>query len=149
MDDAHLRGLERLYAAAAINRSFPSTLELPKAGEAVIRFAVTPSMFHAAGAAHGTIYFKMLDDAAFYAANAMVTGQFVLTTQFNLFLTRPVHDEPLTAHGRWVSGTRRVIIAESRLVDAAGEEVARGQGTFMRSRIALDDLPGYREPVNG
>ena len=37
-------------------------------------------MFHAAGAGHGTIYFKMLDDAAFYAANSMVEEQFVLTT---------------------------------------------------------------------
>ncbi|QMW22809.1 PaaI family thioesterase [Sandaracinobacteroides saxicola] len=143
-EEAHFRGLERLYAAAAINHAFPSKLEILEAGQSRISFAVPPTMFHAAGAAHGTIYFKMLDDAAFYAANSMVHEHFVLTTQFNLFLTRPVHDEALTARGRWVSGSRRVIIAESRLLDAAGEEVARGQGTFMRSRIALADLPGYR-----
>ena len=47
------------------------------------------------------------------------------------------------AIGQWVSGARRVLIAESRLLDAEGEEVARGQGTFMRSRIKLADLPGY------
>jgi hypothetical protein len=28
-------------------------------------------------------------------------------------------------------------------MDPSGEEVARGQGTFMRSRIQLTDLPGY------
>ncbi len=99
--------------------------------------------YHAAGAAHGTVYFKMLDDAAFYAANSMVPDVFVLTTQFNLFLTRPVTAGVLCAVGQWVSGTRRVLIAESRLLTADGEEVARGQGTFMRSRIPLASLPGY------
>lgn len=141
--DPHLAGLERLYAAAPVNALFPSTLRLPAAGRSEIRFAVTPALFHGAAAAHGTIYFKMLDDAAFYAANAMVEDAFLLTTQFNLFLTRPVKEEPLVAHGQWVSGARRVLIAESRLVDARGREVARGQGSFMRSRIALRDLPGY------
>ena len=143
--DAHLRGLERLYARAAINATFPSTLAFPEAGCTEIRFQVTPQMFHAAGAAHGTIYFKMLDDAAFYAANSMVSEHFVLTTQFNLLLTRPVTAGPLRAEGHWVSGQRRVLIAESRLVDTDGEEVARGQGTFMRSRIRLADLPGYAD----
>lgn len=147
--DAHLAGLERLYARASVNRLFASTLVLPARGKAEIRFAVTPDMFHAAGAAHGTIYFKMLDDAAFYAANSMVEDAFLLTTQFNLFLTRPVKAEPLVAIGQWVSGARRVLIAESRLLDADGEEVARGQGTFMRSRIRLVDLDGYRAGADG
>ncbi len=142
---AHLRGLERLYARAPVNALFTSTLALVERGRAEIRFEVTPAVFHAAGAAHGTIYFKMLDDAAFYAANSMVEDQFVLTTQFNLFLTSPVKAGPLRAVGRWVSGQRRVLIAESRLLDPDGEEVARGQGTFMRSRIQLKDLPGYSD----
>lgn len=144
-DDPHLAGLERLYQRAAINRLFDSRLTLSARGRSRIRFSVTPAMFHAAGAAHGTLYFKMLDDAAFYAANSMVDEHFVLTTQFNLFLTRPVGAEPLTAEGAWVSGTRRVLIAESRLLDTQGREVARGQGTFMRSRIRLADLPGYAD----
>ena len=49
----------------------------------------------------------------------------------------------VTAEGRWISGTRRVFVADARLLDSAGEEVARGSGTFMRSRIALAGLPGY------
>lgn len=147
--DEHLAGLERLYARAPVNQLFSSALVLPQRGRAEIRFEVTPAVFHAAGAAHGTIYFKMLDDAAFYAANSMVEDQFVLTTQFNLFLTSPVKAGPLLAVGQWVSGHRRVLIAESRLLDPDGEEVARGQGTFMRSRILLNDLPGYRPGSQG
>jgi uncharacterized protein (TIGR00369 family) len=141
---AHFRALEHLYAAAPINNLFDSTLEIPAAGIAWIRFTIHPDVFHAGGAAHGTSYFKMLDDAAFYAANSLVTDRFLLTTAFNLLLTKPLREGPVVAEGRWVSGHRRVFVAEARLVDADGEEAARGTGTFMRSQISLATLPGYR-----
>lgn len=140
---AHFEALESLYAAAPINRLFASRLELVGSGVARIHFEVDERVYHAAGAAHGTIYFKMLDDAAFYAANTLVSDRFLLTTAFNLLLTRPIKAGPLVAEGRWVSGKRRVLVADSRLIDAEGEEVARGTGTFMRSHIPLSSLPGY------
>jgi len=141
---AHYRALESLYAAAPINRLFDSRLEIVEAGVARIHFRLTEDHYHAAGAVHGTSYFKMLDDAAFYAANSLVTDRFLLTTAFNLLLTRPLRAGPVVAEGRWISGKRRVYVADARLVDADGEEVARGTGTFMRSQIALSGLPGYR-----
>ncbi|MEB3416342.1 PaaI family thioesterase [Alteriqipengyuania sp. WL0013] len=140
---SHWRALEGLYASAAINELFASRLEIERQGEARITFEVTGKVYHAAGAAHGTIYFKMLDDAAFYAANTLVSDRFLLTTGFNLHFTKPVREGLVTAEGRWVSGKRRVLVAESRLVDAEGEEIGRGTGTFMRSRIPLSGLPGY------
>ena len=142
--DAHYRALESLYAAAPINHLFESRLEITDQGHSRIRFALDRRFYHAGGAAHGTSYFKMLDDAAFYAANSLVTDRFLLTTAFNLILTRPMTEGDVTAEGRWISGQRRVLIAEARLIDAGGEEVARGTGTFMRSRIPLATLPGYR-----
>lgn len=145
MSEAHLRALERLYAAAPINNAFRSELELPGVGTANISFSVEPQHFHAAGAAHGTIYFKMLDDAAFYAVNSVVEDVFVLTTAFNMHLERPVSAGPYRAEGRMVSGRRRLFVGESRLIDAAGEEIARGTGTFMRSKIPLETLAGYNE----
>ncbi|MEQ1687043.1 MAG: PaaI family thioesterase [Sphingopyxis sp.] len=140
---AHFRALESLYAMAPVNRFFPSKLSIPASGESQISFEVQPSLFHAAGALHGTSYFKMLDDAAFYAANSLVTDRFLLTTAFNLLFTRPLKSGVVTAYGRWISGRRRVLVADARLVDASGEEVARGTGTFMRSGFALTSLPGY------
>ena len=139
----HWRALESLYASAPVNRLFDSELIVTGEGAARIAFQVEESCFHAAGAAHGTIYFKMLDDAAFYAANTLVTDRFLLTTAFNLHFTKPVRAGRVVAEGRWVSGRKRVLVAESRLVDADGEEIGRGTGTFMRSRIALSGLPGY------
>jgi uncharacterized protein (TIGR00369 family) len=141
---AHFRALESLYAAAPINRLFESQLDIPESGIARIRFEVDERYFHAGGAAHGTSYFKMLDDAAFYACNSLVTDRFLLTTAFNLLFTRPLRKGPVVAEGKWVSGQRRVFIGEARLIDADGEEAARGTGTFMRSSIPLAGLPGYR-----
>jgi len=140
---AHYRALETLYAAAPVNALFASTLEIAGEGRARIRFNVDERMHHAAGAAHGTIYFKMLDDAAFYAANSLVSDRFLLTTAFNLNFTKPIRSGAVVAEGRWISGRRRVFVAEASLVDESGEVIGRGTGTFMRSHIALSGLPGY------
>lgn len=141
---AHFRALESLYRSAPINRLFESQLEIVEEGFARIRFTIADEVYHAAGAAHGTVYFKMLDDAAFYACNSLVTDRFLLTTAFNLHFTKPVRAGPLIAEGRWVSGRRRVFVGDARLIDASGEEAARGTGTFLRSHISLSGLPGYR-----
>ena len=143
-EEAHLRALESLYASAPINGLFQSRLVLPEAGRSEIRFTVEENSFHAAGAAHGTLYFKMLDDAAFYAANGLVSDRFLLTTAFNLHFTKPMRSGEVRAEGRWISGRRRVFVAEARIVDSEGEECARGTGTFMRSHIVLSGLDGYR-----
>ena len=143
--ERHHRALESLYASAPVNALFPSRLEITGEGTSRITFDVTEEVYHAAGAAHGTIYFKMLDDAAFYAANSLVTDRFLLTTAFNAHFTKPVRGGRVTATGVWISGKRRVLVAESRLVDEEGDEIGRGTGTFMRSRIALSGLDGYAD----
>lgn len=145
--DVHFRALERLYAAAPINHLFESRLTIMEEGRSRLEFDITERAYHAAGAAHGTIYFKMLDDAAFYAANTLVTDRFLLTTSFNLHFTKPVRSGRVIAEGKWVSGRRRVFVAESRLIDEEGDEIGRGTGTFMRSHIALSGLPGYSPAI--
>lgn len=143
-EDTHFRALERLYQSAPVNALFDSSLEITERGRSRLVFNVTQASYHAAGAAHGTIYFKMLDDAAFYAANTLVTDKFLLTTSFNLHFTKPVREGRVIAEGHWVSGKRRVFVAESRLIDEEGDEIGRGTGTFMKSHIVLSGLNGYR-----
>ena len=143
-EEAHFRALESLYGSAPINRMFQSRLRITGPGLSHIDFEVDDTVYHAAGAVHGTVYFKMLDDAAFYAANSLVSDRFLLTTSFNLLFTRPIQAGRLRAEGRWISGRRRVYVAEASLLDADGEEVGRGTGTFMRSQFTLSSLPGYR-----
>lgn len=142
----HFRALENLYAAAPVNALFHSHLDVLEAGRARITFIADEKYFHAAGATHGTLYFKMLDDAAFYAANSLVSDRFLLTTGFNLHFTKPLRTGKVIAEGKWISGKRRVFIAEAHLMDDEGDEIGRGTGTFMRSHIALSGLDGYRQP---
>lgn len=146
---AHFRGLEALYSSARINRLFESSLRITAEGVSRIDAVLDESHFHAANAVHGTAYFKMLDDAAFYAANSLVPDRFLLTTGFNLFFTRPLQPGPVVAEGRWLSGKKRVYVAEARLLNADGDEVGRGTGTFMRSHFALSSLDAYRVGTGG
>ena len=141
--EAHFRALERLYDSAPVNQLFKSRLSITGSGVSRIDFTVESSAFHAAGAAHGTLYFKMLDDASFYAANSLVSDRFLLTTGFNLHFTKALIAGACVAEGRWISGRRRVFVAEARIIDSSGEECARGTGTFLRSHIALSGLAGY------
>ena len=143
-EQAHYRRLEALYRSAPINRLFDSTLAIVGPGQSELAFTIAGDTFHAAGAAHGALYFKMLDDAAFYAANSLVSDRFLLTTAFNLHFTAPMREGPARAEGRWISGRRRVLVAEARIIDSEGEECGRGTGTFMRSHIPLTTLAGYQ-----
>jgi len=131
-----------MYAAAPINRYFEPDLRISE-GKAELTILIKPDFFHAAGAVHGSVYFKALDDAAFFAANSLVLDVFVLTATFNVYLTRPISTGELRASGIVVHRSPNLIVADSVAADADGRQVGRGSGTFMRSRIALSPEIGY------
>jgi len=79
----------------------------------------------------------------FFAANSLVEDVFVLTTTLNCYLLRPIVIGEIRAEGRVVSQSKSIIIAETVVTDADGREIARGSGSFMRSKTALDGVPGY------
>ena len=135
----HFRRLERMYASAPINEFFAPRLYIPEPGVAELRMMIRPDFHHAAGAAHGAVYFKALDDA-----NSIVEDVFVLTVSFNLYLTRPVTEGEVIARGRVVSRSKRIYLADGTLEDARGREIARGSGAFMPSTQALSTDLGYR-----
>jgi uncharacterized protein (TIGR00369 family) len=141
-DDEHYRKLERMYLAAPINAFYQPSISISR-GQAVIQTRVIREYFHAAGALHGSVYFKLLDDAAFFAANSLVDDFFLLTVSFNLYLTRPVTEGVLIATGQVVSGSSNYFVAES-LLAVNNQEVARGSGSFLRSRIELVDVDSYK-----
>ena len=142
IDEEHFRKLERMYHGAPINRYFQPTLRVSQ-GSAELQMPVKPDLFHAAHALHGSVYFKALDDAAFFAVSSLVADVFVLTASYNIYLTRPVTEGVLRASGRVVHSSRKLFLAEAELVDAQERLVARGSGSFMRSTIALTPQVGY------
>lgn len=143
MDESHYRKLEKMYASAPINHFYHPEMVVSN-GISEITITNRPDFFHAAHAVHGSVYFKMLDDAAFFAVNSLVPDVFVLTVSFNIYLIRPVTEGQLISRGRVVNESKRLYIAESELYDSEGRIIARGSGTFMKSKIALSAEVGYR-----
>ena len=139
---SHFQKLERMYLKAPANEYFKPSIEVSD-GAAVVEILAREDFYHAASAVHGSVYFKMLDDAAFFAVSSVVEDVFVLTASFNIYLLRPVTNGLMTAKGRVVNQTRRLIIAESELYDEQERVIARGSGTFMKSSVELSPELGY------
>ena len=133
-----------MYANGPINRFFRPTLVVEAPGETTVRMDVRPDMFHSAGALHGAAYFKMLDDAAFFAVQSLVDDAFVVTVSFQVYLLTPVTQGELRSIGKVVHQTKRLFLAESTL-EVDGKTVARGNGSFMRSTMRLQDAAGYAD----
>ena len=125
-----------MYAKAPINRFFQPKLRIEE-GEAEIRIQVREDFHHTAGAMHGSVYFKALDDATFFAANSLVFDVFVLTASFEIEFLRPVIDGEIRAKARVTGQTERRISAEAELYDQDNNIVGRGRGEFAKSRIKL------------
>ena len=131
-----------MYLAAPINRLYEPIIAIGE-GTAEIEIAVAPAFFHAAGALHGSVYFKMLDDACFFAVNSLVEDVFVLTTSFTTYFTRPVTGGRLVARGRVVHPGKNLLLAEAVVEGSDGKEVGQGNDSFMKSRIPLASLTNY------
>ena len=141
---AHYQRLSAMYQAAPINDFFLPTLTLSE-GEAEISIDLSEKLFHAAGAVHGSVYFKMLDDAAFFAASSLEFELFMLTTSFTTYLTRPVSSGTMRACGKVVNRNKSQFIVESVVYDNAQRELGRGSGIFVRSKQRLANTPGYAD----
>lgn len=143
--EKHYRKLENMYQQAAINEIFLPRIAVSD-GRAEISWEVKPTYFHAAHALHGAIYFKMLDDAAFFAANSREEEFFVLTSNFNLHFLRPVTKGVIHSVGEVIFTSQLTVVAEAKLYNEEGKEVAVGSGSFLKSRMALTEKIGYALP---
>ena len=132
-----------MYGRAPCNRGLSATVAIGE-GLAEVRMPVREALFHAAGAVHGAYYFKLLDDAAFFAANSIVEGVFVLTVSFNVQLLRPVSSGTLISRGTLVRSSKSLLFADAIVTTEDGREISRGTGIFSCSKIALNDDIGYR-----
>ena len=140
----HYRKLASMYSVAPIQSMYPGTRISIEKGVSVITMPLRDEHHHAAGAMHGSVYFRLLDDAAFFAANSLVEKVFVLTTHISIQLIRPCTEGILTSRGSVVTETGKSIIAESKLYNEAQKIIAIGSGTFQKSQIPLSEDIGYR-----
>ena len=144
MSSEHYRKLERMYLRANINvEIFDTTTVKISEKKAEVELDISEKYFHALGAIHGAVYFKLLDDAAFFAVSSIVKDVFVLTTSFNLNLIRPVNKGLIKSIGKVKYHSGNLFVAESILYNEEGKEIAFGTGNFAKSKIKLTDEIGY------
>lgn len=142
--DSHFRKLEKMYLSVAINQTVYSAVNISlEKGKAEIVHAVEEKFFHAANSLHGSVYFKLLDDAAYFAASSLIEDDFLYTSSFQVHLLRPVTAGILRAEGWIEKSGRSVIIAQSILYDERNRKVAIGQGQLMKSGKLLSEIPEY------
>jgi uncharacterized protein (TIGR00369 family) len=140
--EKHFTDLQNMYLAAPINTVYKPEIKVSE-GESQIEIKINESYFHAAGAVHGSVYFKMLDDSAFFAANSLEYNVFVLTTSFTTYITRPVSEGIIKAIGKVVNKNNSQFIVESIAYNEDGKEIARGNGVFVRGKFPLKKALGY------
>ena len=138
----HFSALENMYLAAPINRIYNPTIVITE-GRSEIEIELSEGYFHSTGAVHGSVYFKMLDDAAFFAVNSLEQEVFVLTASFTTYITRPVSSGIIKSVGSVATQTKSQFIAESIAYNSQGQEVGRGNGMFIRGKHLLKDALGY------
>lgn len=145
MNSEHFEKLRNMYLRTNINTKIYDTTECKiESGKATISLMISEKYFHALGAIHGSVYFKLLDDASFFAVNSLVEDAFVLTTSFNINLVRPANRGRITAIGEVRFKSKHLFAAESTLYDSAGKEIAFGTGNFVKSKFGLSGDIGYK-----
>lgn len=142
--ETHFRKLERMYLSAPINTTIYKGITIDISIEkAELSLKISQTFFHAANAIHGSIYFKMLDDAAFFAVNSVVEDVFVYTVSFNTQLLRPASNGIIKSVGELKFKSTNLFIADSTLFDENNKVIGRGSGSFMKSKIRLTEEIGY------
>ena len=140
----HYKRLEQMYLVAPVNRLYKPTIDISE-GEAAVEISLSEAYHHSAGGVHGSVYFKMLDDAAFFAANSLEPTVFVLTTSFTTYLTRPVATGKMRSVGRVVNQNKSQFIVEAVVWDGDGNELGRGNGVMVRGKLPLTAATGYTD----
>lgn len=136
----HKEILKAIYAKAPIHDFYKGIQLNFEEDSARITLDITTKFHHAGHSTHGSVYFKMLDDAAYFSAQTKVIDYFILTANFNVQLFRPIIKGKYMAIGKVDQVSQNLITASAILVDEKGKVCAQGNGQFMKSTVKLSDL---------
>ena len=114
MNKKHFKNIINGYSSAPINQIFKPKMKL-SLGQCEIKMKISKHFHHSANSLHGSIYFKMLDDAAWGASNTYVDDVFLFTYNLNIYLTKPVSSGIINSRGKVVDKQDGRIKAESVL----------------------------------
>jgi len=146
LNESKLSGLEYMQAVAAGNISMPPMADtIPMRCTAATMGSVTffaradARHLNRANNVHGGFTATVLDSITSCALRtALEAGVGFVTIELNVKLMKPVpRDADLVGEGKVINVSRRLGVAEGRLLDQAGNLCAHGIATFMLSRPAL------------
>lgn len=143
MKKEHFTKLENMYLAAPINKFYDPTIKITE-GKSEITIWIKKDFFHAANAVHGSVYFKMLDDAAFFAANSKAEDVFVLTAGFETKFLRPISSGKIISKGEILKDLGNKFEAGAKLFNEEGKLIASGKGIFVKSKMLLSEIDSYK-----
>ncbi|UKN02616.1 PaaI family thioesterase [Paracrocinitomix mangrovi] len=139
----HFDRLLKMYELAPIHEFYKGIhMELADK-KASITLPVDKRYFHAGMSAHGSVYFKLLDDAAYFACQTVVEDYFIVTTSFSINLLRPITSGIIKAEGELDFMSKQMFTASSKLFDEKGRLVGTGQGSFLKSALPIQHVEGY------
>jgi len=139
----HFKRLIEMYYAAPIHNFYEGIEMKLEKQSAEISLPIDERYFHAAMSAHGSVYFKLLDDAAYFASQTEIEDFFIVTTSFNIQLLRPINKGIITAVGQSEFISKQLIAASSKLYDEKGRLCGTGKGQFLKSKLSLDSIDHY------
>ena len=141
MKNSHFKKLEKIYLNAKVNKEIYSNTEIIiSKNYSEIKMPIKKDYFHALEAIHGSVYFKMLDDAAFFAAQSVVEDYMLLTASFNITFKMPVPNGYIKSEGKLCSVSQKEFTAEAKMYNSKNELVAFGNGIFKKSKISIDSI---------
>lgn len=141
----HYKRLEEMYLNAPVQKMYPGITINVFNSSAEISLPVDPRYFHAGQAVHGSVYFRLLDDAAYFAVSSLVQDVFVVTSSFHIDLLRPINKGVLTARGKVLHVSKKLFLAEAILTDERNRKIALGKGSFMKSSLDIKNVKGYEK----
>lgn len=142
MKQDHLKKLENLYYAAPINKALNPTISISEKHTTIEQF-IDQSQCHAGNFAHGSVIFKLLDDAAYFAAATSQTEFFLVTASYDIKFKNPAPVGRYKAIGELIDSSGRMLTAESKVIDENEQVIAKGKGLFIPTKQPLSDLAGY------
>ncbi|MBO6495448.1 MAG: PaaI family thioesterase [Roseivirga sp.] len=137
----HYNFLVKLFHSAPINKTIFAGSDMSLSdGEAKYELTIKEEFFHGGEAMHGAIYFKLLDDAAYFACATEVDDYFLVTKSYQIEFVRPVMGGKLTAKGKLLKADENGFLASSEILNEEGKVVGKGEGIFVKSRKPMPKL---------
>ena len=139
MDNNHLKNLINIYNIAPINKFYKPKIDL-SLGKSTVEIEIKNKFFHTGGSVHGSVYFKMLDDAAYFASQTYEKKYFLYTVNLQVNFLKPIFQGKIISRGKLLKKDSNKFISKAKLFDNEGDEVANGEGIFVKSDIFLKNL---------